>query len=468
MMALLIALATPSDMQVIARFEAAIEGDLAHDAADEDLLAASTRWTLGVETRLSAATLMHLEGALRSAGRTPSPGEWRGLAPARGRAEATAELGEAWLSHRRGPLRLDVGQLIVRWGVMDLQSPNDVLNPMDFRDGPPRAGATDVPVRPIPMLRASHVSDDLSLELVWQPFFVPHWGSATDSDWAATRLDPSLAGALSLTDLLVAPSASEALQPLLLTPDPPEAWPSNGSVAARVGTSGEGLDLHAQVSWAWDRTPTLRVDPELTALLVAAREDDLPTLLRLYPRVAPRLADGGRAVEARHERTLTAGVDAAMAVDAYVVKAEVAATPGRTLYDAALQPVRAPALSWAVGVDWLDDEALSATLELSGLTPLRDGEYLIFGRGWAQAAGVAQWRPPQVEGVEVTLALQHALTARAWAASPTVAWSPPRASADALRHTLAAGLLLLDGEAGTLMGAFGHNDAAHLRYTLSL
>ena len=129
MMALLVALATPSDIQVIARFEAGIEGDLAHDAPNEDLLAASTRWTLGVETRLSTATLIHLEGTLRSAGRTPSPGEWRGLAPARGRAEATAELGEAWLSHRRGPLRLDFGQLIVRWGVMDLQSPNDVLNP---------------------------------------------------------------------------------------------------------------------------------------------------------------------------------------------------------------------------------------------------------------------------------------------------------------------------------------------------
>jgi len=468
MMALLIALAAPAETQAVARFDAALEADLAHDAPDEDLLAGSTRLTLGAETRLSPATHLHLEGTLRTSGRTPSPGTWRGLAPARGRAEATAELGEAWLSHRRGPLRLEVGQLIVRWGVMDLQSPNDLLNPSDFRDGPPRPGAADPPTRPIPMVRMSHLSENLSVELVWQPFFAPHLGSATDSDWAATRLEPSLAGALTLTDLLVAPAASESLQPVLLTPDPPEAWPSNGSAAARVGTSGAGFDLHAQVCWAWDRTPTLRVDPELTALLVAAREDDLATLLRLYPRVAPRLADGGRVVEARHERTLSAGVDAAWAVDAYVLKAEVAFTPARTLYDAALQPVRTPTVAWALGADWLDDEALSVTLELSGLAPTQEATYLLFGRRWAQAAGVAQWRPAQLEGVELTLAAQHALTARAWALAPTVAWSPPRAQVDALRHTFAAGLLILDGEAGTLMGAFGHNDAAHLRYTLSL
>ena len=468
MMLLIAALAYPADTQAVARFEAALEGDLAHDAPDEDLLAARTRLTLGVETQLSPVTQLHVEGALRTFGRTPSPGAWRGLAPARGQAEATAELGEAWLSHRRGALRVDAGQLVVRWGVMDIQSPNDVLNPLDLRDGPPSAGATELAIRPAPMLRVAHLTERASVELVWQPFFSPHLGSATDSDWAASRLDPSLAGALALTDLLAAPSASEALQPLLLTPNPPEAWPSNGSVAARLGTSGAGVDLHAQAVWAWDRTPSLRVDPELAALLRAARENDLPTLLRLYPEAAPRLAAGARPVEARHDRTLQVGIDAAVAHEAFVYKAEVAVTPGRTLYDTALQPVRAPALSWAVGADWLEDEALSATIEVSGLTPLRDGDYLLIGRHTAQLAGVTQWSPPGVEGVALTLALQLGLTDRAWAASPAVAWSPARAEPDALRHTLSAGLLWLGGAPTTVLGAFDANDSAQLRYTLSL
>ncbi len=447
----------PAETRAFVRFMAGLEADLAHEGGGEDIGLARSRFDLGTTTRLSRDLTLKLEGRLRTVGRTQTTD----LEP--GRAEATAELGEAWVSWSRHAHRLDAGHLVGRWGVMDVQSPNDVLNPIDFRDGPALpGGATEVPVVPVPMLRWAYSGEAAHLEVSWLPFFVPHRAGVSDGDWAAIRLDPSLAGALSLLDLLASPSASETLQPLLLAPNPPEAWPTNGSLGARLGFVLPGADLHVQALWGYDRLPVVRVDPALSAFLEAARTNDTGALLRLYPEVQPRLATGAPLYESEYRRLLHVGADLGVALETVTLKAEVAATPNRTLYDRRFQAVRTPTFSWAAGLDWLPDDVWSGTLEVFGLSPFESprGGWLLMSRHLVQAAGVLQWAG--VDDVRLTLAAQVGVTDASWALAPSAEWSPTEG------HALSAGVLVLEGPADTLFGLYDRNDAAQLRYTLSL
>jgi hypothetical protein len=81
-------------------------------------------------------------------------------------------------------------------------------------------------------------------------------------------------------------------------------------------------------------------------------------------------------------------------------------------------------------------------------------------RHLVQAAGVLQWTG--VDAVRLTLAAQVGVTDASWALAPSAEWSPTEG------HALSAGVLVLEGPADTLFGLYDRNDAAQLRYSLSL
>lgn len=79
-------------------------------------------------------------------------------------------------------VNLRVGNQIVRWGKSDEQSPLDNLNPEDLRLGLTRSRA-DRKI-PVPMVNLEFLSDALSLQTVYIPFFDESDIALSGSDWA--------------------------------------------------------------------------------------------------------------------------------------------------------------------------------------------------------------------------------------------------------------------------------------------
>jgi hypothetical protein len=436
------------------RLEAAF--DLAHDGGGEDVFESRERLDLEMAGQVTPALSALVAGRMTHVARTPAY-DFGGA-----RYAYEPELREAYATGRFGATVVTIGNQVVRWGSADANSPNDVVNPVDYREG--LDVDLETPLVPVLAARATHTlsldAGTLTFEGVYVPFFAPHRASLFGSDWAPVAGQPQFAPLLGFVAGSVPPSSQEDAQALLLSPDPPDESPKNGSAGGRLAWSGGGLDLRLNAFYGWDRIPELRVDPELVELLVAVRDNDLATLARLFPKLRATVDGGGLPFTSRYHRQATFGADGVFVAGDFAFKGDVAWTPARTLYTADLEPDRAAALSWAGGVDYMPSTTFQITLEAFGLKPLEGEGWYLVGDHLANLVGQLRWAPIEDE-LTLQVAAQYGLTREDVLVAPAVAWRPRD------NHEAQVGAVFLEGPDDSAGGLFDANDHAYVRYALS-
>ncbi len=436
------------------RLEAAF--DLAHDRDGEDVFETRERLDLEMAGQITPALSALVAGRMSHVARTPAY-DFDGA-----RYEYEPELREAYATGRFGATVVSVGNQVVRWGSTDANSPNDVVNPVDYREG--IDVDLETPLVPVLAARATHTltleAGSLTFEGVYVPFFAPHRAWLFGSDWAPVAAQPQFEPMLAFLAGAVPPASQEDVQALLLSPDPPDESPRQGSAGGRVAWSGGGLDLRLNTFYGWDRIPSLEVDPEFVELLVAVRDNDLATLARLFPKLQSTVQGGGLPYTSRYDRLATFGADGVYVAGDFAFKADVAWTPARTLYTADLEPERAASLSWAGGVDYMPSTTFQITLEAFGLKPLEDRDWYLVGRHLANLVGQVRWAPLEDE-LTLQVAAQYGLTREDVLVAPQIAWRPRD------NHEAQVGAVFLQGPDDSPGGLFDANDHAYARYALS-
>ncbi|ADO67958.1 DUF1302 family protein [Stigmatella aurantiaca] len=404
------------------RFRSQINMDLAADRAGEDLVELQNSFDLEADLRLTSAFSARLSGRLFHDLRSPER-DFGGAA----RAFYDGELRDAVVFVNWGRISLEVGQQTVRWGSTELNSPNDIINPTDFRRGP--GVDFEVPVLPVPLVRAAYTGDQAGGELVYVPFFFPNRGYAFGSDWTVLLVQPPLLAALQQSVTL--PARTGVAEEALFAANAPSFMPRNGSLGGRAFLRGSGWDARLNVFYGWDRIPELVFSPPGSS--------SAPFRSTFY-------------------RELSVGVDGSAVMDDFIFRADLRFSTRRTFYTQALVPFRDRALSWAGGVEFRE----RFLLELSGIwLPGRTAEdepLFLIDRHMASAALV--YRDTFLrERLKVNVGVQYGLVKRDWVVSGVLAFDVQPG------HELAGGVLWLEGKPFSLGGLFDANDYAFARYT---
>jgi len=402
----------------------------------EDVFDLRNRLELRAQTDVSSTLRAVVEARLSHflVGERPEDESFTVVNARRVKAEFEPEVREAWLRWRLPGWDLTVGNQVIAWGVLDLNSPQDVLNPVDYREG--LAAGTEPPRIPILAARLEGRAGPISLDGVVVPFFEPHKINLFGSDFAILRpanpLQP--VGAASLFELILGPihsSREDAYQPLLQASEVPDEEPRNATVGLRAGTSVAGIDAHVAWIYGWDRLPTLEIDLQ-----------------------------GKPPIRSFHERQHVLGADLTTTLGDLALRLEGGWTPERTLYTEGFQPVRKPVFSSGAGVDWNHEGRYSVNVEATWLhvDEVGDTDLYLIDEDVVMVGGAIRLEIIDDELTLSVLGLRN-ITLRDLILTPEVAWRP----ADG--HELALALQLYEGAEDSPGGLFDNNDQALIRYT---
>ena len=362
-------------------YSATLGVDTLRDAPGEAIYELTNRLSLRARVPLTDQTSALVEARfdhrllalLSDRGRAALPGRFDDVDTPLG-ALYSAQLGEAHVSTRFGPLLLRVGQQRVVWGSAEVTRPADVVNPLDLSAGPLGADLV-APTRPIFMAKADLVTEVASLQLLLIPFFEPHRASLVSGDFALARPSSPLAGTLPALALLdnLEPTLFESVESALVGTALPEQVPANASVGLRVSKlfqSAGNLSLALSYLFGWDRVPLLDLDPALAETLAIistdrqfARDFDLlglfqrnPDLLDLQQTLSDKAAAGQPLLSATYERWHVLALDGAFYLGPIGVRADLAFSPERTFLTEGFQSTRLPAFNTALELSYESDQ----------------------------------------------------------------------------------------------------------------
>lgn len=357
---------TEDPLEDMADLRSRVDLDLRHPLGD------------GVRTRL-AARLWHRALVGHEGDYEPAFTEdW----PAFGtRHDSAAELREAYLQWHRPWGTLILGQDLVQWGALELQSPFRILNAMDYRSGLTGAMSEDSLAIPELMLRFQRkVGEDGALDLVYLPFFSQHRFSPFGTDTAIVRpgLGPqqplAMVSMLRRADLRLDRTLAEVLVNAL---EPPPAAPWAGSLGARYGLRLGDWDLAGVAIWNWDRLPELAFDADIATVLGAftGAGFDQGKQVAAFTRpdvlaASERLNGSGKTladlVQATWRRRVVLGVEATVSpAEGWILRSDAAFSPSQVFIDQALAPFRSPLVQAGAGAEYAHEDWLVALVEWS-------------------------------------------------------------------------------------------------------
>ncbi len=408
------------------RFRTQASADVASDLPGEDLVESQSSLEFEADLRLTSSLAARLSGRLFYDLRAPERTFGGGA-----RAFFDGELRDAAVSLSWGRAQLEIGQQVLRWGSTEVNSPNDILNPIDFRRGV--SADFETPLLPIPLVRAGYSGDHVGGELVYVPFFYPHRGYAFGSDWSLLVAQPALLGLLAQAGAL--PVRTGVAEEALFAPNAPSYMPRHGSVGGRAFLRGAGWDVRLNLFYGWDRVPEIVFFPPSDP-----------------PPPAP--------FSSTFHRELGVGLDGSAVLGDFIFRVDARLSARRTFYTETLMPVRSRALSWAGGVEFRE----RLLLEAYGIWDLdrsaEDVPLLLLDRRWVNAALVYRdtfFR----ERLKVNAGLQYGFNRKDWAVSGIIGYDVHTG------HELAVGAMVLEGPSGSLSGIFDANDYVFGRYTFS-
>lgn len=194
-------------------FSGSLDSGLGWYYGSVDILSAGPRFTGSIEGKVGSednpVALYFVEG---SATHNPASSPGKG------------NLGEAWVTVFAGPFDLSVGNQIIAWGVTDVFTPSDVVNPWD------RTLPVDASKLPVPLGRLLLNGSEFSLDVVLVPVFSP--GVLPTSRWQTASA-------------LVPPSGVTIVEKTVTEVIPATAW-DNAAAGARAALSldlFQGVDL---------------------------------------------------------------------------------------------------------------------------------------------------------------------------------------------------------------------------------
>lgn len=339
------------------------------------------------------------------------------------RASYEARPGEAYVVWRDGKLSLSAGNMVQRWGVTDLTRPTDVINPVDLTVITP-----DRAQRRIPQLmgEASWGSERLRITALVVPFFVPNRTWAFGRDTASfSPTNPAVAAAFPVAGILnrlFDKSIQDDVQPAFTATSVPDELPSGISAGTRFTTTFSNTDLAVGYFFGWDRTPSIKLDPNAASVLSVVANDqeflgdfDFTGLLRRHPELLGQLATlseaarAGEAVfESTYDRLHTFALEANRYVGPIGVRTDIAFHPQKTYLRPDFSSVRTPTIAAALGLSYEDlideDHARLISVEGFATEPFDDDEYLVVGRRSMGLAGALQWTTPLLDMRLVSIA----------------------------------------------------------------
>ena len=304
LLALLAAMSHAQEVGAIIRPEVAI--DLASDREGEDTVEAWTRvrafargdagegrWFLEVRAAHLVLVGDNVEGA------------WE------------ASVGESGWSGDLGKVDLKIGNLVERWGKLDLLSQVDVINGRDLRAGP--LTPQELQRLPAPMLVLGMGASPVRAELVVVPFSSADRFEILGTDWSVVRqnmLEDYLAEASgwegqssfllantfsNLSDAMadLDPSFRRGLNAASNQSQMPQSLVYNGDVLGRLAFDIDGLDAAVMGGNMRNRVRMSNLNPTLAQFLKDGRLPDLDEV--------EALQDGSALITAEWPRTWVAG-----------------------------------------------------------------------------------------------------------------------------------------------------------------
>ncbi|MEE8408721.1 MAG: hypothetical protein V3T05_03870 [Myxococcota bacterium] len=330
-------------------------------------------WNTGrlrLDHRLDAELRAVVEGWVRwgVAGEDPGPDHGFFVVNARDRKwTGEVELREGWVEWRRLDFEIRIGQQIFVWGKNEIMAAADILNPVDLRFDPLALleSLKDAKV-PVFAFDVGYWVGDLGVQLVVLPFFTPNRALLIGRDTALAQPGSELEEKITAMKIGgdIHPSIEDELQSAVTGSRVPEESPLQASLALRSSASFAGIDVAATAFYGWDRTPRVRVDPDL-ALLLEAGDAILidPQILVTDPElrdaslgVQQKAIAGEELVRARYRRMWRLALEGQGVVGDFVFRGDVGFSPGQTFYTSTLRPLWKNSLTAAVGVEYMRGE----------------------------------------------------------------------------------------------------------------
>lgn len=349
---------------LLVRVESAI--DLAADRATEDDLELRSSVVGRAASRGSSRWFLEVEGQHLLLAGWPE-GEVEGA--------FSAHVGESGGEGRlAGPLRLRVGNLVERWGRLDLLPVADLIAPRDLSAGP--LVDPDRIRLPAPMIRLQAGGGHGRAELSWLPFSAADRVRVSGSDWSLLR-QGMVSGLLAdmqgwegdaLTEELVRDaigglqaqlddldaSSRRAVVAALGEQGRPEDLGLAGDLALRLEGDAGPLDGALMGAWMRSRQPMLNLDPTLRGLL---QEERLPGLTDQGSLLAQA------PLEVAWPRTFVVAAELGLPLGPVGLRVEGAWLSDRVVARQWMGGATSPELSVGLGLDWAPLSSLALGAE---------------------------------------------------------------------------------------------------------
>jgi hypothetical protein len=354
---------------------------------------------------------------------------------------------------------LTVGQQVVRWGVTDFVSPNDVVNPKDFRD---RDGAsTDSLALPVLAARGLLSLNPVTLEGVLVPFFVGHKMPPALSRWGFFQNQPGLDRVVEFLNAEIGPQVGQQVDQVFDSVNAPSKRLENMSGGGRITYRYGGLDAGFNVFYGWDRFPMIKPDAGFLVVTSALTDPrfDMADRAALEPTLnftRQNLAAGGQILNTEFRRTLKVGYDLAFVQNKLVFKFENSIANAETIYTTELDSVRLPTVTGAGGFDYRISDTMNFTFEAFGrylLGGLPPGTQASFSTGEDfVTGGLYRYTTPK-GALTFQLGGAYSILRRDYRILPRIEWQVVPS------FSISVGALVLNGPANTFGGV--HKDADH-------
>lgn len=468
-------LAQAGEVGAIVRPEVAV--DLASDRAHEDTIEARSRvrafarddlehdarWFLEV---LGEHDLLVGQSVLTASG--PNKDDVEGAWDVR--------VGESgWQGRLGGSADLRIGNLVERWGKLDLFPVIDVVNPRDLRAGP--LTPQEWQRVPIPMAQLGVGREPVRGELLLIPFSSGDRLSMNGTDWSVVRqemieeqlrdlvgwgdpLDTIEAQYMLLFDNLannldeLDPSFRRGLDDAAGRQALPQALGIHGEAAARVEFTVPKLDAAVMVGALRSRQKAVTLDATMAEMF---ESQDLPT-------VPPVL---GQVLEAEWPRTYVGAVEASTLIGPVALRGEGLFQSHAVVMQPWMQSATTPMVGAGLGADWSSGTRIYVVAEAAWRHLLDAPDRLVFTATDTVQVGGGVRVNLAADRLELQLGGAYHLPFSDHLIRPTVAY---RVS-DTVE--LEAGALILGGPTtppellrgaldyrGGFLGYFGQNDCA--------
>lgn len=239
-----------------------------------------------------------------------------------------AEIWDTYVDLYASKVDVRFGNQFIVWGVADLLSPNDVVNPRDLRRG--FMESPDELRLPVLALSATAYDGPFYLEGLWVPIAPSNRFELLEGDYAL--LGPNAAtpaerrvGAIVAT-LARDPAVGLALRPLLDIGEPPDNELDSGELGARAGVRLRKLDLAGYFLWGHERNPRVQLAAQLTQLILETPPEEL-TPEALAQQIAELSMMGVTPIAVDYPRRIHTGAAVAGRIEPLGLKADVGYSP---------------------------------------------------------------------------------------------------------------------------------------------